>query len=198
MNYPKTIRELIECYKKLPGVGEKTAERMALATLSFDDSTINLFSESIKNLKLNTKRCKRCNSLSENELCTICKNDSRDSKKICVVSDAKDVILFEKIGNYNGKYFVLNNLISPLKGIQPESINFNDLFNLIENELIQEVILAVKPNFEGETTALYISKKLENKNVCITKIAHGIPMGAEMEYIDSLTIELAFENRKPI
>lgn len=198
MNYPETIKHLIECFKKLPGIGEKTAERLALSILNLDDEIIELFSDSIKNVKTRIKRCKKCNNLTEKELCDICSDTSRDTNVICVVEDPKNVILFEKVGSYNGIYHVLDNLISPLDGINPENINLDKLIERIENENITEVIIAVKPSIEGETTALYIVKLLEGKNVVVSKIANGIPIGADMEYIDALTLEMALEDRKKI
>lgn len=195
MNYPKTIRDLIECYKKLPGVGEKTAERMALSTLEMEDDIINLFSDSLKNLKDKIKRCKICNNLSEEDKCEICKQNNRNKNIICVVEEPKNIIMFEKVGTYKGLYHVLDGLISPLDGINPENLNISSLIERIKKEPIEEVILALKPSIEGETTSLYISKLLEKENVKITKIAHGIPIGVDMEYIDSLTLEMALEDR---
>lgn len=198
MIYPPTIKNLIECFKKYPGIGEKTAERLALATLNLDSEIINLFSESIKNTKLKIKRCEICNNLSEEEICSICNDSSRNHETICVVEDAKNVALFERLGSYHGVYHVLDGLISPLDGINPEDIKISSLIRRIEKEQIQEVIIAVKPSIEGETTALYILKLLENKNVTVSKIAHGVPLGADMDYIDALTLEMALEDRKKI
>ena len=198
MNYPKTIKDLIECFRKLPGVGEKTAERLALSVLDMEDDTVNLFSETLANIKHKIHRCKVCNNLSEDELCEICKDNSRNKKIICVVEEPKNVIIFEKVGTYNGLYHVLDGLISPLDGINPEDINIASLIERIKNNNIEEIILALKPNIEGETTSLYISKLLENINVKITKIAHGIPIGVDMEYIDTLTLEMALEDRTSI
>lgn len=198
MNYPRSLKNLIECYKKLPGVGEKSAERMALATLDLEQEILDSFSITIKEVKTNTKRCKICNNYCEDEICEICKNKDRDKNTICIVEEPKNVILFEKIGSYNGLYHVLDGLISPLDGITPEQINIDSLIERIKNESIKEIIFAVKPSIEGETTVLYITKLLENYDVIISKIAHGIPMGAEMDYIDSLTLELALEDRKKI
>ena len=195
MNYPKTIRDLIDCYKKLPGVGEKTAERMALSTLEMEDDIINLFSDSLKNLKDKIKRCKICNNLSEDDKCEICKQNNRNKNIICVVEEPKNIIMFEKVGTYKGLYHVLDGLISPLDGINPENLNISSLIERIKKEPIEEVILALKPSIEGETTSLYISKLLEKEKVKITKIAHGIPIGVDMEYIDSLTLEMALEDR---
>lgn len=198
MNYPATIKNLIECYKKLPGIGEKTAERLALATLNINQETLDIFADSIANVKKRIKRCTKCNNLSEEELCEICRDDSRDKKTICVVEEPKNVILFEKVGTYKGTYHVLDGLISPLDGITPDQIKIDLLLERIKNDDIKEIIIAVKPSIEGETTSLYIVKLLEGKNITISKIAHGVPLGADMEYIDSLTLEMALEDRKKI
>ena len=198
MKYPKTLNELIECFKKLPGIGEKTAERYALSALNLDEEIINLFSESLKNLKKNIKRCTICNNFAEGDLCEICKIQDRNKKTICVVESPKNVVLFEKLGVYNGVYHVLDGLISPLDGINPENIKINKLLDRIDKEEIEEIIIAIKPGIEGETTSLYISKMLEGKNVKVTKIAHGVPLGIDMEYIDSLTLEQALEDRTSI
>jgi len=198
MDYPKAIKDLINCFKKLPGVGEKTAERYALSILNFDLDFANLFSESLKNVKTNIKRCKICNNYSEEDTCLICKDKTRNNNVVCVVEEPKNIILFEKIGTYSGTYHVLDGLISPLDGINPEDIKIDSLLKRIDENDINEIIIAVKPSIEGETTALYISKILADKNVRISKIAHGVPLGAEMEYIDALTLELALENRTQI
>ncbi len=198
MKYPQTIHNLIECYRKLPGIGEKTAERFALATLNLNQDVIDLFSESLKNSKTKIRKCDICNNLCEDDICDICKNDSRDNNLLCVVEDPKSIILFEKIGNFNGYYHIINGLISPLDGINPEDIDLDKLINRIKNNNIKEVILAVKPSIEGETTSLYISKLLKDTEVVVSKIAHGIPLGTEIDYVDSLTLELAMDNRKKI
>lgn len=196
--YPKTINNLIECFKKFPGIGEKTAERLALSCLTMDDETIELFTNSLQGSKKNIKYCEKCGNLSEEDLCVICKDTTRDNKVLCVVEESKNIILFEKIGTFNGKYHVLGGLISPLDGINPEDINISSLIKRIKDEEIKEVILAVKPTVEGETTALYIRKLLEGTDVVISKIAHGIPMGADIDYIDSLTLEIALSERSQI
>ncbi len=198
MKYPKTLNDLIECFKKLPGIGEKSAERMALSTLSLDEDILKIFSDTLKNVKTKIKRCKECNNFSEDDLCEICKSKERNTKIICVVEEPKNVILFEKIGSYNGLYHVLDGLISPLDNINPEDINIDKLISRIKNNDIEEVILAVKPSVEGETTSLYISKLLEKQNVKVSKIAHGVPIGVDMEYIDALTLEMALEDRTNI
>jgi len=198
MKYPSTILNLIECFKKLPGIGEKTAERLALSMLEMDDTILNLFSKSLKDVKIKIKRCSICNNLSEEDKCEICKDKTRNKKTICVVEEPKNVILFEKLNIFDGYYHVLDGLISPIDGINPEDINIESLINRVKEAKINELILALKPSVEGETTSLYISKLLEKEDVKITKIAYGIPMGAEMDYVDSLTLELALENRMDI
>ena len=198
MIYPETINNLIECYKKLPGIGEKTAERMALYSLELDQEIIDLFVQSLTNLKTKIKRCKICNNLSQDDICPICASEGRDHNVICVVEEPKNVFQFEKIGSYRGLYHVLDGLISPLENINPEDINLDSLIKRIDEENIKEVIIAVKPSVEGETTALYISKILEEKKVTISKIAHGVPLGADMDYVDALTLEMALEERKNI
>lgn len=198
MKYPETIQNLIECFKKLPGIGEKTAERLALSTLDMDEEIVNLFSKSLKDVKKKIKRCANCNNLSEDDLCEVCKNKNRNSKVICVVEEPKNVILFEKLNIYEGTYHVLDGLISPIDGINPEDINIDNLIKRVKKEKVEEIILALKPTIEGETTSLYISKLLEDKEIKITKIAHGIPLGADIDYVDSLTLEMALENRLDI
>lgn len=198
MKYPKTLQSLIECFKKIPGVGEKTAERYALSLLESDDEVLNIFSDSLKDLKHNIKRCKTCNNLAEEDYCEICKDQTRDHSMVCVVEEPKNVFSFEKAGTYTGTYHVLDGLISPLEGIRPENINIPSLLKRVEEENIDEVIIAVKACVEGETTAMYIAKKLEAKNIKVTKIAYGIPLGADMGYIDASTLEISLENRQQI
>lgn len=198
MKYPSTILNLIECLKKFPGIGEKTAERLALSLLDMEDDVLDLFSKSLNDIKTKIKRCSICNNLSEEDKCEICKNKDRNTKIICVVEEPKNVILFEKLNIFDGYYHVLDGLISPIDGVNPEDINIASLIDRVKKDKVTELILALKPSVEGETTSLYISKLLEKTDVKITKIAYGIPMGAEMDYVDSLTLELALENRMDI
>ena len=198
MKYPTTIENLIECFSKLPGIGSKTAERLALSTLNMDEEMIDLFSKSLIDSKTKIKKCKICNNLSEDDKCLICKDKNRNKEILCVVEDAKNIVLFEKSGIFNGYYHVINGLISPLDGINPEDLNINQLIERIKKEKIKEVVIAVKPSIEGETTALYISKLLAKEEVIISKIAYGVPIGADIDYVDSLTLEMALENRQKI
>lgn len=197
-SYPKSLKDLIDCLKKLPSIGEKSAERMAFSVMNMDVDQVELFAQSMLNVKTNIKRCKVCNNLTETDLCDICSDSSRNGDVLCVVDSPKNVILFEKIGSYLGRYHVLDGLISPLDGITPNDINIKTLIDRVKDENIKEIIVAVKPSIEGETTALYISKVFENSPVLVSKIAHGVPLGTDMEYIDSLTLEMALEDRKKI
>lgn len=199
MKYPKSLNELIECFKNLPGIGEKNAERLSFAILKFSEDEAFKFSEAIKNVKTNIKKCTICNNLTEDsDICEICSDNNRDLSTICVVENPKDLILFEKSNAFKGKYHVLEGLISPLEGINPEDIKINQLIQRIHNENIKEVILALNMSMEGETTSLYITKLLEGSGVSVSKIAAGIPVGADMEYLDSLTIQRALEGRNKV
>lgn len=198
MNYPKTIKDLIDSYKKLPGIGEKSAERLALSSLDLDQEILEKFSDSLKFLKSNVIRCEICNNYSENKICEICMDSSRNKNVVCVVEEPKNVFSLEKLGSYNGIYHVLDGLISPLDGINPSDINIDSLVKRVESGNISEVIIAVKPSIEGETTSLYILKRFDGMNVTVSKIAYGIPIGADMDYIDNLTLERALVDRKKI
>ncbi|MBQ2946998.1 MAG: recombination protein RecR [Bacilli bacterium] len=198
MKYPNIIQNLIECFKKLPGIGEKSAERMALSVLEIDKETIDLFAKSLKEAKTKIRRCEKCNNLSEEEKCEVCKDKNRNKEVLCVVEEPKFVNLFERLNIFDGYYHVLDGLISPIDGINPEDINIATLIDRVKKDKVKEIILALKPSIEGETTALYISKILEDTDVKISKIAHGVPMGADIDYVDSLTLEMALENRRYI
>ena len=199
MKFPKSLEELIDCFKLLPGIGEKNAERLSFAVLQFSEENANKFSTAINNVKTKIVKCEKCNNLTEDsKLCLVCADETRDSSTICVVESTKDLILFEKSNAFKGKYHVLEGLISPLEGINPEDIKINQLINRIKDEDIKEVILALNMSMEGETTALYITKLLEGTDVTVTKIAAGIPVGADMEYLDSLTIQRALEGRNKV
>lgn len=196
--YPESLQELIQGFKYLPGIGEKTAERLAFAILSLDEEKVSLFSESLGKVKKNIHPCKICNTLTEDEICSICSSGDRNSKKICIVEDTKSVFLFEKLGTFRGMYHVLKGLISPLDGINPEDIGIDKLLERLNDGKFEEIIFAFRPSVEGETTALYIKQILSGLDIKITKLASGLPMGAEMEYIDALTLERALSDRKEI
>lgn len=193
--YPKSLEELIENFKMLPGVGTKTAERYALLMLEKSNEEIRQFAQSLLDIKTKIKTCECCGNICEDNLCDICKDDERNKKVICVVQSCKDIIAMEKTREYKGVYHVLNGLLSSTKGILPEDINLASLLRRID-EGVDEVIIATNPTLEGETTALYLDKILKEKNILVTRIAHGIPMGGHLDYADELTLIKALEGRK--
>ncbi len=196
--YPKSIKNLVESFKYFPGIGEKTAERLAFSVLAMEDEQVNNLSESLIKAKNNIKRCKNCNNLCEGDTCDICNDSSRNGDLLCLVEDPKTIFSIEKLGTFNGYYHVLNGLISSFNGINPEELRLDKLIERLQNGNFKEVIIAVKQCIEGEMTALYIKSILSDMNIKVTRIASGIPMGADMEYIDSLTLEKAFDNRTTI
>lgn len=199
MEYPLIFQNLIDSLKKLPGVGSKSAERMAYDILNMDEETIKKFADSILAIN-NISRCPICGNLSENnEPCEICKSEERFKNIICVVHGPKDVFAFEKMKEFHGVYHVLNGYISPSKGKGFDDINLASLISRIENETIEEVILATDLTMEGEITAMYISKLLSKyENLTVTRLAHGLPMGAQLDYADEMTLFKAFSNRKKL
>lgn len=194
--YPDSIKKIIDSFRNLPGIGYKTAERLAFCMIDFDKDKLSEFSEAICNLRDNICNCSVCGNISDNSICSICANLDRDDSILLVVEKPKDIVLFEKLGVYKGKYHVLNGLISPLDGIGLDEINLSKLVDRVNSSEVKEIILALKPSIEGETTMQYIKKMLENNNVKISKIATGVPIGTEIEYIDSLTLEMAIDERK--
>lgn len=193
--YPKGINNLVESFKYFPGIGEKTAERLAFSLLSMDEEQIDFLKGSIDKIK-NIKRCKICNSFSEDDICDICKDNDREQGILCVVEDPKSIYTIEKLGVFKGKYHVLNGLITSIDAMDPDKIKLSTLIDRIKKENIKEIILAVKPCIEGEMTSLYIKNILSKEDVLVSRIAQGIPIGADIEYIDALTFEQAFDNRK--
>lgn len=195
---PKCFSNLKNIFKLLPGVGEKTAERYVFSLLNINENKIQEFSQELLNLKDNLSYCEVCGCLTDTNNCSVCENNYENSDIICVVENFKNVLIFNKTNIFNGKYHVLGGLISPIDGINPENINIANLIVRIKKENIKEVILALRPGIEGETTSLYIKKVLEKENVKVSKIAQGIPIGTDLEYIDELTLQLALNNRKDI
>lgn len=198
MVYPESLETLINYFKKLPGIGEKNAERLALSILDFKDEDASGFAGAIELVKSKIEKCHICGHLSEGDTCDICKNENRDHNVICVTEDYKSVFSFEKAGSFNGVYHVLNGLISPADEIGPENINLSSLVKRVESLENPELILALKSTVEGETTTLYIKKIFEKKNVAISRLSYGIPMGAEIDYLDIMTLDKALADRKQI
>ena len=190
MNYPsKTIEEAVAEIAKLPGIGKKSALRMALHLLKIDKTHTHGLSQALINLVENTTYCRECFNISDAELCQICESRRRDASVIAVVQDTKDVLAIENTGQFNGKYHVLGGIISPVHGIGPNQINIEQLVSRIKlNEDIKEIILALSPTMEGDTTAFYIKKKLRDFNLKVSTIARGIPVGGDLEYTDEITL----------
>ena len=198
MIYPRVLEELIEYFKRLPGIGEKNAERLALSIIDSDLDEIESFSRAMVDAKKKLHPCVECGNLAMEDRCNICQNDYRNHNLICVVEDYKTIFAFEKMGKFNGVYHVLNGLISPINGITPYDINIDGLIKRCQNSDNIELIIALKPSIEGETTTQYINKILEKSNVNISRLSYGIPVGADLDYLDSLTLERAFEERKKL
>jgi len=195
--YPQPLQRLIDEFSKLPGIGTKTAQRLAFYVLKMDEDSVKSLSESIINAKKDIKYCSICGNLTDTDPCLICRNDARDKSTICVVQEAKDILPMEKTREYQGLYHVLHGSISPLEGIGPDSINIKSLVSRITPE-VKEVILATNSNVEGEATAMYIARLLKPMGVKVTRIAHGIPVGGDIEYTDEVTLGKALEGRREI
>ncbi len=200
MIYPSILEELINYLKKLSGVGEKTAERLALSLMNLKKDELDQLSLILKNLSVELKKCSICGHITDKKICSICESETRSKNVICVVEDYKSVFMFERVGSYKGVYHVLDGLISPIDGVTPDDINISSLIAKVKEDPNEkyEVILALKPSIEGETTTLYISKLLEKYNVKVSRLSYGIPMGVEIDYLDSMTLERALRDRKQI
>lgn len=198
MIYPKSFENLKECFEKLPGIGEKSAERFVFSILKWDEEEVEEFSNNLNKFKKSIKKCSICGHICEDDICPICSDNLRDKSTICVVEDSKKVFMLEKTGSYNGLYHVLGGLISPIDDINPEDIN---IANLINNRIapnLKEIIIALNSSIEGETTSLYLQKVLKNKDINVSRLSYGIPLGSDIEYIDPLIIEKAIEDRKKV
>lgn len=193
-----SLEKLIDQFNKLPGIGKKTAYRLAFAVLEMEKEEVERFANTLNEVKLKVKKCKVCGNFSEEDICDICENNERNQNMICIVEDAKDVIAMERAGSYNGVYHVLHGKIAPLSGMGIEELNIKSLLQRVAEREIKEVILALNPDLEGETTALYISKLLKNFDIKISKLASGIPMGGNLEYSDIATIARALEGRTEV
>ena len=198
MQIAEPLAVAIEELSKLPSIGKKTAQRLALFILKMDDDRVDNLLKSIKELKTKLKSCSRCNNLSEDELCEVCKSTKRDKSIICVVEEASDVIAIEKTHEFSGLYHVLGGVLSPLTGITSDSLKIKELLKRFEKEDIKEVILALNPDTEGETTSLYLAKLIKPLNMKVTRIARGLPVGGDLEFADEATIGRAIINRLSI
>lgn len=198
MIYPKSIASLIEHFQKFPSVGPKSAQRMAFYLLRMPKSEVEKFAQSMLDAKENTKTCEICFNLSSTSPCEICTSPQRDKSTICVVAETKDLIAIEKTNEYKGLYHVLQGLISPMDGIGADDIRIKELLNRLTDENVKEVILALSPSVEGEATSLYLNKLIKPFGIKISRIAFGLPVGADLEYADEITITKAIEGRREL
>ncbi|MDU4681193.1 MAG: recombination mediator RecR, partial [Cutibacterium avidum] len=196
--FPESLDNLIGEFQKLPTIGRKSAERLAMNIVDRDQADIKDFANALLEVKEKIHRCEICGNLTEDDICDVCKDITREEDFICIVEDVKDLIAIEKSGAYHGKYHVLGGLISPSDGIGPDELNIDKLLNRIEKEGINEIILAISSTIEGETTSLFLTSLLNEKSIKVTKIAQGIPVGSNLEYFDQLTLERAIEDRREI
>lgn len=196
--YPESLNNLIDQFQKLPTIGRKSAERLAMSIVARDKDSVEDFSKSLIEVKDKIKHCDICGNLTENDVCDICKDITREDDFVCVVEDVSDLIAIEKSGAFHGKYHVLGALISPSDGIGPDELNIDKLVKRIEEDGVKEIILAISSTIEGETTSLFLSNLLADKNVRLSKIAQGIPVGSNLEYFDQLTLERAIEDRREV
>jgi len=188
----------IEELSKLPGIGKKTAQRLAIFLLKSEDPQVDNLINAIKDLKLKLRFCDRCFNLSEEELCNICQSEKRDKSVLCVVEEASDVMAIEKTHEFRGMYHVLGGVLSPLSGVTPDSLHIKELLKRFETEDFKEVILALNPDTEGETTSLYLSKLMKPFGITVTRIARGLPIGGDLEFADDATIGRAILNRSSL
>ena len=197
-SYSPSIEKLIESFEKLPSIGHKTAIRLAFHMLDMTDEEITEFTTSITDAKKKLKYCSTCFNISDTDPCPICSNPKRDQSTICVVEDVRDIMAMERTHEYKGVYHVLHGTISPMNGIGPDEIKIKELLNRIRDNDIKEVIIATNPRVEGEATSIYISKLIKAFNIKVTRIAHGIPVGGDLEYTDEVTLTKALEGRREL
>ncbi len=192
------IQRLIEAFERLPGIGPKSASRLAFYMLRAPDDQVQGLADAIASLKENIVYCSRCQNLSETDPCAICSDPGRDQHLVCVVEDPLDVVAIERTGVYKGLYHVLHGVINPVEGIGPEDLRVGSLLERLEKEPIQEVLIATNPNMEGEATAMYLARLLHPKGVRVTRLARGLPVGGDLEYADEITLSRALEGRRDI
>lgn len=196
--YAPSIEKLIESFERLPSIGHKTAARLAFHVLDWNEEETNAFISSIVTAKKNLKYCSKCFNITDNDPCPICSNPRRDQSMICVVEDVRDVAAMERTHEYKGVYHVLHGSISPMNGVGPDDIKIKELLSRLMEGNVKEVILATNPRVEGEATAMYISKLIKPMGINATRIAHGIPVGGDLEYTDEITLTKALEGRREI
>lgn len=196
--YAKPLSKLIHELSKLPGIGGKTAQRLAFHILSMNDQEAEALAHSVLDAKKSMNYCSVCGNLTDQDPCAICQDASRDHSVICVVESARDVVAMERMKEFNGLYHVLHGAISPMDGVGPEDINLKQLIVRLQAEDVQELILATNPNIEGEATAMYIARLIKPSGIKVSRIAHGIPVGGDLEYADEVTLLKAMEGRRTL
>ena len=196
--YAKPLNKLIAELSKLPGIGGKTAQRLAFHIVSLSDEEAKALADSITEAKETMRYCSVCGNLTDGDICSVCSDTSRDHSTICVVESPRDVSAMERVREYKGVYHVLNGAISPMDGIGPEDINLRSLIVRLQENDIKEVILATNPNVEGEATATYIARLIKPAGIKVTRIAHGLPVGGDLEYADEVTLYKAIEGRREL
>ena len=197
-NYSEPIDRLINEFSKLPGIGRKTAQRLAFHVINMDIMDVTGLSKALVDVKNEIKYCSVCCNISDSEVCPICANSHRDPSTICVVEDPRDVAAMERTKDYSGRYHVLNGVISPMDGIGPDMLNIKELISRLGDGSVKEIIMATNPTIEGEATAMYISRLVKPMGIKVTRIAHGLPVGGDLEYADDVTISKALEGRREI
>ena len=197
-NYTQPVQTLIDELGRLPGVGPKSAQRIAFHLLKTPVDDVTRLAEAITDAKARTRFCERCFNVADDTLCPICKDDGRDSTLLCVVEESRDIVALEKTGEFRGRYHVLLGAMSPLEGIGPEQLKIRELLTRIEPEGIEEIILCTNPNTEGEVTAMYLARLLKPLGLTVTRIASGLPVGGDLEYADELTLGRALEGRRTV
>ncbi|MHB0740160.1 recombination mediator RecR [Peptostreptococcus stomatis] len=197
-NYSEPIDRLINEFSKLPGIGRKTAQRLAFHVINMDIKDVTGLSKALVDVKNEIKYCSVCCNISDTEVCPICANSHRDPSTICVVEDPRDVAAMERTKDYSGRYHVLNGVISPMDGIEPDMLNIKELISRLGDGSVKEIIMATNPTIEGEATAMYISRLVKPMGIKVTRIAHGLPVGGDLEYADDVTISKALEGRREI
>ena len=198
MFYPEPIAKLIDAFSRLPGIGPKTAGRLAFHVLRMKEEDVLDFAKALVSAKRNLRYCSVCCNITDTDPCRICSDKNRDASSICVVQEARDVVAMERTREYHGLYHVLHGAISPMEGIGPDDIKIAELLHRLSDERVQELILATNPNIEGEATAMYLSKLVKPFGVKVTRIAHGLPVGGDLEYADEVTLSKALEGRREI
>ena len=198
MHYPEPISKLIDSFMKLPGIGPKTAQRLAFHTLDMKEDDVVKFAKALVDVKRELTYCSVCGHITENDPCYICEDKQRDRSVICVVEDDKDVIAMEKMREYQGLYHVLHGVLSPMEGTGPEDINIASLIKRLHDDEVKEVIIATNATTEGEATAMYLSRLIKPAGITVTRLAHGLSVGSDIEYADEITLLKAVEGRREI